>query len=57
MLNLNYRDQKQIKYLILGGNRAMREMLEEYNIPLTTALDLKYKLKAVEYYRKKVKVC
>lgn len=38
-----------------GGNGRLKAFLEEYSIPLNTNPELKYKLSAVDYYRKRVK--
>ena len=40
--------------LAYGGNKNFREFLEEYNVPINTNQEFKYKLVCVDYYRKYV---
>jgi len=53
-LTMDNWDEKHIALLKNGGNRKLKELLDEYNIPINTDIELKYKLKAVDYYRKLV---
>ena len=46
---------KQILYLTNGGNNKLKQIWEEYGINQNSSLDLKYKSKACEYYRKYLK--
>jgi hypothetical protein len=55
-LTMDNWDEKQLKFLWAGGNRKLREILEEYNIPINTDNELKYKLKAVEFHRQNVRI-
>ena len=55
-LTMDNWDERQIKFLKQGGNRRMRELFEEYSIPLNTDIELKYKLVAVDVYRKIVRI-
>jgi hypothetical protein len=54
-LTMDNWDERQLSFLRNGGNRRLREFLEEYNIPLNTDTVLKYRLKAVDYYRKVIR--
>ena len=45
----------QILYLSKGGNNKFKQNLSEYNIPPNLQIDLKYKSKAADYYRKLLK--
>jgi ADP-ribosylation factor GTPase-activating protein 1 len=53
-LTMDNWDEKHLKYLKSGGNKRMKEFLEEYDIPISTDIELKYRLNALEYYRKMV---
>ena len=44
--------EKQLLYLKKGGNNNFRNNLSEFNIAETATLDIKYKSKAADYYRK-----
>ena len=55
-LTMDNWDEKQIKFLKQGGNRRMKEILDEYNIPITTEIELKYRLVAADFHRKFVNV-
>ena len=46
---------KQIFYLSKGGNDKFKQNLLEFNIDPNTQIDLKYKSKAADYYRKILK--
>ena len=46
---------KQILYLSKGGNDKFKKNLTDYQIPLDSQIDLKYKSKASDYYRKYLK--
>lgn len=54
-LQIDQWTEKQILYLNKGGNIKFKENLKEYNIPETASFDLKYKTKASEYYRQKLR--
>lgn len=45
----------QILYLTKGGNNKFKLFLKEYNIDENSPMDLKYKSKASDYYRKYLK--
>ena len=45
----------QILYLSKGGNNKFKQNLSEYSIPPNLQIDLKYKSKAADYYRKLLK--
>ena len=47
--------EKQLLYLKKGGNNNFRNNLSEFNIAETATLDIKYKSKAADYYRKYLK--
>ena len=47
--------EKQLLYLTKGGNKNFKNNLSEFNIAETAALDIKYKSKAADYYRKYLK--
>ena len=47
--------EKQLLYLTKGGNINFKNNLSEFNIAETAALDIKYKSKAADYYRKYLK--
>lgn len=51
-LQIDAWDDKQIAYLKKGGNETYKTLLKSYNIPLSATLDLKYKSKAIDYYRR-----
>jgi ADP-ribosylation factor GTPase-activating protein 1 len=44
-------NEKQVKYLSLGGNNKLKSFLSEYKIEPSSSFELKYKSKAAEYYR------
>ena len=46
---------KQIIFLSKGGNDKFKKNLSEFNIAPNTQIDLKYKTKAADYYRKILK--
>ena len=46
---------KQIFYLSKGGNEKFKKFLSEYQIDSKSQIDLKYKSKAADYYRKSLK--
>ncbi len=50
-LTMDKWDDKQLNFLKHGGNARLQELMEEYNIPQSTDIDLKYKLNAIDYYR------
>ena len=47
--------EKQLLYLTKGGNKNFKNNLSEFNIAETAVLDIKYKSKAADYYRKYLK--
>ena len=47
--------EKQLLYLKKGGNINFKNNLSEFNIAETATLDIKYKSKAADYYRKVLK--
>ena len=47
--------EKQLLYLKKGGNNNFKNNLSEFNIAETATLDIKYKSKAADYYRKYLK--
>ena len=47
--------EKQLLYLKKGGNNNFKNNLSEFNIAETATLDIKYKSKAADYYRKFLK--
>ncbi len=55
-LTMDNWDEKQLRFLRAGGNGRLKHLLEDYNIPLNTDNELKYKLKAVDYHRQIVKI-
>ena len=54
-LEIDLWDEKQILYLKKGGNENFKNFLIEYDISLNSSIELKYKSKASDYYRKKLK--
>lgn len=54
-LQIDSWDDKQIMYIKKGGNANYKKLLKEYNLLSTNSLDLKYKTKAADYYRKKLR--
>ncbi len=50
-LTMDNWDEKQLKFLKCSGNKRLRSLLEEYNIPFDTDIELKYNLNAVDYHR------
>ena len=53
-LQIDSWDDKQIMYLKKGGNYTYQEMLIEYNLCNLNTIELKYKTKAADFYRKKL---
>ena len=47
--------KNQLLYLTKGGNLNFKNNLSEFNIAETAALDIKYKSKVDDYYRKFLK--
>ena len=47
--------EKQLLYMKKGGNTNFKNNLSEFNIAETATLDIKYKSKAADYYRKYLK--
>ena len=47
--------ERQLLYLTKGGNKNFKNNLSEFNIAETATLDIKYKSKAADYYRKYLK--
>ena len=54
-LEIDSWDEKQILYLKKGGNENFKNFLNEYDISSNSSIELKYKSKASDYYRKKLK--
>ncbi len=54
-LQIDSWDEKQILFLKKGGNEKLKNFLNEYNITSNNSIDEKYKSKASDYYRKKLK--
>ena len=54
-LQIDSWDDKQIMFLKKGGDANYKELLKEFNLLSTNSLDLKYKTKAADYYRKKLR--
>ena len=55
-LQLDSWTESQLLFLTKGGNKNFKKNLTEFNIdPSTTNLDLKYKSKAADYYRRYLK--
>ena len=42
----------QLLFFTKGGNAKFKKNLEEFNIDLSSSLDIKYKSKAADYYRR-----
>jgi ADP-ribosylation factor GTPase-activating protein 1 len=53
-LQIDSWDDKQIMFLKKGGNYKYQEMLMEYNLSNVETIELKYKTKAADFYRKKL---
>lgn len=53
-LTMDNWDDNQIKMLSIGGNNKLKLLLQEFGIPLEIKIETKYRLKALEYYRKMV---
>ena len=51
-LQMDSYDDKQFMIIKKGGNKRMKEIMEEYNIPIEMSIEQKYRLKAIDYYRK-----
>ena len=45
----------QLLFFTKGGNAKFKKNLEEFNIDLSSSLDIKYKSKAADYYRRYLK--
>ena len=54
-LQIDSWDEKQMLFLKKGGNEKFKNLLNEYNIPLNSSIDEKYKCKAAHYYRKNLR--
>jgi hypothetical protein len=54
-LTIDSWDEKQIEYLIRGGNKRLREFLYEFQVPDNATMDFKYMIRASDYYRKLLK--
>lgn len=50
----NLRQQNEIDLLKKTGNKSFKKFLNEYNIPKNSKFELKYKIKASDYYRKMI---
>lgn len=53
-LTLDNWDDNQIKMLSIGGNNRLKMVLQEFGIPTQIKIDTKYRLNALDYYRKLV---
>ena len=55
-LQIDTWNEKQLLYLTKGGNDNFKKNLKEFNIdPATASVDIKYKSKAADYYRRFLK--
>ena len=54
-LQIDSWSDKQILYISKGGNDKFKKNLSDYQIPLESTIELKYKSKASDYYRKFLK--
>ena len=55
-LHIDTWTEKQLLYLTKGGNNNFKKNLNEFNIdPSSASLDIKYKSKAADYYRRYLK--
>ena len=45
-------DANQIEMMKAGGNKRLKELMSEFGIPLDMKAETKYRLKALDYYRK-----
>ena len=55
-LQIDTWSEKQLLYLTKGGNDNFKKNLKEFNIdPATASVDIKYKSKAADYYRRFLK--
>ena len=52
-INLDAWNERQLKWMSVGGNKKLKEFLAIYDLDNET-IDYKYQTKAAEYYRKKV---
>ena len=52
-INLDAWNERQFKWMSVGGNKKLKEFLAIYDLDNET-IDYKYQTKAAEYYRKKV---
>jgi len=48
------RSEKQLSFMVLGGNKNLKDYFKSLNFPETSPLDFKYKTKAGQYYRDRV---
>lgn len=48
-------EKKHIEIMKVGGNKRLKEVMQEFGIPLDMKIETKYKLKALEYYRQLLK--
>ena len=55
-LNLDSWTERQLKMMTLGGNKNMRDHLQQFDL-LEESVQTKYKTLAAEAYRQKVSLC
>lgn len=48
-------EKKHIEIMKVGGNKRLKEVMQEFGIPLDMKIETKYKLKALDYYRQLLK--
>lgn len=48
-------EKKNIEIMKVGGNKRLKEVMQEFGIPLDMKIETKYKLKALDYYRQLLK--
>jgi len=53
--NVIKRDESQIEFLKLGGNRRFKDFLKQYNVPENAMSEYKYMIRASDYYRNLLK--
>lgn len=50
------RSEKQLKFMILGGNKSLSEYFRRLNFSESAPIDFKYRTKACKFYRDRVKI-
>jgi len=48
-------DDKQIKTLSLGGNKRLKDLLQEYSVPNNSDPEFRYFIYLLDYYRRLLK--